>query len=71
MKPKPIINKTTIPEVSESNYDKLFDRGYISFDKKGKIEFSKFLNEDDKIFFGLKKGIMSLSVASFEMPSVS
>lgn len=44
------------------NYDKLFDRGYISFDKKGKIEFSKFLNEDDKIFFGLKKGICLLKI---------
>ena len=44
------------------NYDKLFDRGYISFTKKGKIEFSKFLNEDDKIFFGITNRINLLKI---------
>lgn len=39
------------------NYDKLFDRGYISFDKKGKIKFSKFINDNDKSFFGLNNEV--------------
>jgi predicted restriction endonuclease len=30
------------------NYDKLFDKGYINFDSKGKIVISKFLNAIDK-----------------------
>ena len=30
------------------NYDKLFDRGYINFNRNGKIEISKFLNERDR-----------------------
>ena len=29
------------------NYDKLFDKGYISFDNKGKITISKYLNEKE------------------------
>jgi predicted restriction endonuclease len=29
------------------NYDKLFDKGYINFDDKGKIRISKFLNSND------------------------
>ena len=29
------------------NYDKLFDKGYINFDDKGKIRISKYLNEND------------------------
>jgi len=30
------------------NYDKLFDRGYINFDDKGKIRISKYLNQNDQ-----------------------
>ncbi len=30
------------------NYDKLFDKGYINFDEKGKIRISKYLNESDQ-----------------------
>lgn len=29
------------------NYDKLFDKGYINFDDKGKIRISKYLNDND------------------------
>ncbi|MBP6430254.1 MAG: HNH endonuclease [Ferruginibacter sp.] len=39
------------------NYDKLFDKGYISFNKKGNIEFSKFLNADDKFFLGINTDV--------------
>lgn len=44
------------------NCDKLFDKGYISFDKNGKIRFSKFINEEDKMFFGLKSEIKLLKI---------
>lgn len=30
------------------NYDKLFDKGYINFDEKGKIRISKYLNQNDQ-----------------------
>ena len=39
------------------NYDKLFDNGYITFDIKGRIKFSKFITDEDKSFFGLKNDI--------------
>lgn len=37
------------------NYDKLFDLGYITIDIKGKFIYSKFLPEENYIFFNLKK----------------
>ncbi len=39
------------------NYDKVFDRGYISFDVNGKILFSKFLAADEKQMLGLQENI--------------
>jgi putative restriction endonuclease len=37
------------------NYDKLFDKGYISFDRNGKIIISKFFKEDDIRVFNITK----------------
>ena len=37
------------------NYDKLFDRGYINFDKNGKILISKLINDDEIEILGIKK----------------
>lgn len=36
------------------NYDKLFDRGYLTFRPDGKVEYSKVLSQDDKLLLGLK-----------------
>lgn len=35
------------------NYDKLFDKGYISFDEKGKILYSKLITKNDKKTLGM------------------
>ena len=40
------------------NYDKLFDRGYLTFNLKGKIEYSKVLSQNDKLLLGLKDGVV-------------
>lgn len=39
------------------NYDRLFDRGYISFKSNGEIIISKKLREDEKKFFNIPKQI--------------
>ena len=39
------------------NYDKLFDKGYISFDLNGKILFSRFIDSDDKNLLGMSDDI--------------
>lgn len=39
------------------NYDKLFDKGYISFDFAGKILFSKFLSNEEQKILGIKTDI--------------
>lgn len=39
------------------NYDKLFDRGYLTFSLNGKIEYSKILSKYDKLKLGLQDGI--------------
>ena len=36
------------------NHDKLFDRGYISFDDEGQIIISKELNETNRIFLNIR-----------------
>lgn len=38
------------------NYDKLFDRGYLTFNSKGKVEYSKVLSQNDKLLLGLQDG---------------
>lgn len=44
------------------NYDKLFDKGYISFDRNGKILLSKFVNDADKNILGLSKNISLIKI---------
>lgn len=39
------------------NYDKLFDRGYLTFSLKGHIEYSKILSKNDKMLLGLQDGV--------------
>lgn len=39
------------------NFDKLFDKGYISFDKKGKIIISSLLPQSDRMILGIDKNI--------------
>ncbi len=39
------------------NYDKLFDLGYISFNPKGKIMFSRLLDKFDRDTIGLTNGL--------------
>ena len=44
------------------NYDKLFDKGYITFDLNGKILFSKFITSDDKKMLGIEKDVSLVQV---------
>ena len=44
------------------NYDKLFDKGYISFDFNGNIIFSKFISSEDKDMLGIKSDISLIKV---------
>ena len=44
------------------NYDKLFDKGYISFDLSGKIIFSKFITVDDREILGIKKDVSLIHI---------
>ncbi|MEI7676939.1 MAG: helix-turn-helix domain-containing protein [Bacteroidales bacterium] len=44
------------------NYDKLFDRGYINFDRKGKILFSKLISDNDKNTFGLSDNVKLINL---------
>ena len=39
------------------NYDKLFDKGYISFDPKGKLVSSHLLGKDTKEILGITDGL--------------
>ena len=39
------------------NYDKLFDKGYISFDDEGQILISKYLTEEDKCILNINSNI--------------
>lgn len=39
------------------NHDKLFDKGYITFDDDGKIIISKKLKENDKVFLNVNDGM--------------
>ncbi|QHE63102.1 HNH endonuclease [Rossellomorea vietnamensis] len=40
------------------NHDSLFDKGYISFDKKGKIIISPLVDESTKIFMNINESII-------------
>ncbi len=50
------------------NFDKLFDKGYITFDNKGKIIISKFLDKEDRAIFNINTqiGLRHLSSKHFE-----
>lgn len=44
------------------NYDKLFDKGYISFDRKGKIMYSKFISDFDKKILGMDSSLSLIRI---------
>jgi len=44
------------------NYDKLFDKGYISFDKTGKIIYSKFFPESERKILGMDNNVHLIHV---------
>ncbi len=44
------------------NYDKLFDRGYINFDKKGKIIISKLISEYELKLLGIKENVKLIKI---------
>lgn len=46
----------------QPNLDKLFDRGYITFDSKGVIHCSSFLDEYDKKILGIDKNMHLLKL---------
>ena len=50
------------------NFDKLFDKGYISFDIKGKIVFSNFFPESDRTLLQIKKDIHLVLVSDKHKP---
>ena len=41
----------------QPNLDKLFDRGYITFDLHGNIQCSRFLESHDRKLLGIGKGM--------------
>jgi len=44
------------------NYDKLFDKGYITFDKKGKIIYSKFISDTEIKILGMEKELSLIRI---------
>lgn len=50
------------------NYDKLFDRGYISFDDKGRIICSDFLSETDRKILGVKQSMQLKHIEAQHLP---
>jgi len=44
------------------NYDKLFDRGYISFDDDGSIIYSRYLDQEDRKLLGMDSHVHLLKV---------
>lgn len=44
------------------NYDKLFDKGYINFDEKGKIRISKYLNPDDQKILNIDNEVKLINI---------
>lgn len=50
------------------NIDKLFDRGYISFSKSGKIIFSDFLPSEDKRIFNLTQSLRLVHLEDGHLP---
>ena len=50
------------------NYDKLFDKGYISFDFKGRIIFSTFFPESDRALLRIEKDTHLIFVSDNHKP---
>lgn len=50
------------------NIDKLFDRGYITFDKKGMIVCSKRIGKEDKQIFGINDYTQLIKVEDRHLP---
>lgn len=50
------------------NIDKLFDKGYISFDMKGRMIFSDFLTVSDRKLLGVNSSMSLKSVDDFHLP---
>lgn len=50
------------------NYDKLFDKGYISFDTKGRIVFSNFFPESDRLLLQIRKDAHLVKVSDNHKP---
>ena len=50
------------------NMDKLFDRGYISFSKTGKIIFPEFLSNEDKRIFNLTSSLRLVHLEEGHLP---
>ena len=50
------------------NYDRLFDKGYISFDNNGKIIFSRYLVASDRLLLGMKDSTHLLRIEDAHKP---
>ena len=50
------------------NFDRLFDKGYISFDDNGKIIFSRFLVASDRALLGMDETVHLLKVEDAHKP---
>lgn len=50
------------------NFDKLFDKGYISFADSGKIVFSRYFPHEDRVLLGINDSTRLLRVESAHKP---
>lgn len=50
------------------NLDKLFDKGYITFSKTGRMICSEFLPKEDRILFGVNSNSHLISVTDNHLP---
>jgi len=50
------------------NYDKLFDKGYISFADTGKIVYSSYLTPSDRTLLGMDDSVRLLKIDAHHLP---
>lgn len=50
------------------NYDKLFDKGYISFDGNGRIIYSRYISESDRRLLGMDEDVHLIKVEDEHKP---
>lgn len=50
------------------NYDRLFDKGYISFDDNGRIIYSRYINETDKSILKMDDNLHLIKVEDAHKP---